>query len=147
MTLEKGKDLIQPPQSEFLAMLEKRWSQGNFLCVGLDSDPEKIPEGLSQIEFNKLVISSTHDLVCAYKPNEAFYGAQLGRGGMGALVETVSYIHANYPDIPVILDSKKNDIGNTAEQYARFVFDEVGVDGVTLNPYLGREAMSPFLER
>lgn len=140
----KRDEVLGPPKSEFVAMLEDRWSQGHFLCVGLDSDPEKIPGGLSQLEFNKLVIDSTHDLVCPLKPNEAFYVAQLRGGGVEALVETVEYIHAKYPRIPVILDSKKNDIGNTAEQYARFVFDEVGVDGVTLNPYLGKEAMTPF---
>jgi len=149
MPLERGQDLIQAPKSEFVAMLEKRWSQGHFLCVGLDSDRDKITKlyGLGQFAFNKEIVDVTNNLVCAYKPNSAFYEAQLRRGGMVALIETVKYIHDHYPGIPVILDAKKNDIGNTAEQYARFVFDEIGADGVTLNPYLGREAMTPFLER
>ena len=148
MTAETGtKERLSTPKSEFLAMLEKRWSQGLFLCVGLDSDLSKIPNGLSQYKFNKTIIDATSDLVCAFKPNSAFYEAELNRGGMKALVKTVDYIHSHYPGIPVILDAKKNDIGSTAEQYARAVFDEIGVDAVTLNPYLAKEAMMPFLER
>lgn len=144
--IRKGENLAVP-QSEFVAMLEERWSRGNLLCVGLDSDPRRIPDGLSQFEFNKRVVDVTQDLVCAYKPNSAFYEAQLGQGGMEALVQTVNYIHDSYPGIPVILDAKRADILNTNLGYIKYAFDQVKADAVTVHPYLGREALGPFLDR
>ena len=96
--------------------------------------------------FNKQIIDTTQDLVCAYKLQYAFYGA-LAEEGITALIQTVSYIHNKYPDIPVIVDAKRNDIGNTAAQYAIEIFDVYQADAVTTNPYLGYDGILPFLDR
>ena len=115
---------------------------GSLLCVGLDPDPAQMP--VSDVAaFNRAIIEATAGLVCAYKPNLAFYEA-LGERGLAALRETLAAIP---PDIPVIADGKRNDIGNTARAYARALFDELGVDAATVNPYLGGDAVEPFLER
>lgn len=136
---------------ETIKRLEKRWSKNLFICVGLDSDYTKLPHKTGDItadiyEFNKAIVDSTHDLVCAYKPNAAFYEAH---GGLGweALKKTSLYIKQNYPDIPVLLDAKRGDIGNTNEGYTASIFDELQMDGVTVSPYLGQEALEPFLQR
>jgi orotidine-5'-phosphate decarboxylase len=150
----KNYELEEVAPRSFRASLERRWQLGNFVCVGLDSQYDKIPEVVREkksveravFEFNQAVVDATHDLVCAYKPQYAFYGA-LGEAGVSALRRTIDYIHDKYPDIPVILDAKRNDIGNTSEQYAKEVFDIYGVDAVTVNPYLGKEALQPFLDR
>lgn len=123
----------------------------SLLCVGLDADLEKIPTILSRekaplFAFNKAIIDATHDLVCAYKPNSAFYEAH-GPGGVEQLKQSADYIHENYPDIPIILDAKRADIGNTNNGYTSFIFDYLGMDAVTLHPYLGKEALEPFLAR
>lgn len=139
----------------FLDLIEKKWSFGKFVCVGLDTDPKKmaLPHGgpsmslhLDMLDFNKAIVDATYDLVCAYKPQTAFYEAQ-GHNGLLMLMQTVEYINRVAPHVPVILDAKRNDIGNTAEQYANAVFDYVGVDGVTLNGYLGIGALEPFFRR
>jgi len=115
---------------------------GSLLCVGLDPDPARMP--VSDVAaFNRAIIEATAGLVCAYKPNLAFYEA-LGERGLAALRDTLAAIP---PDIPVIADGKRNDIGNTAKAYARALFDELGVDAATVNPYLGGDAVEPFLER
>jgi len=115
---------------------------GSLLCVGLDPDPAQMP--VSDVAaFNRAIIEATAGLVCAYKPNLAFYEA-LGERGLAALRDTLAAIP---PDIPVIADGKRNDIGNTARAYARALFDELGVDAATVNPYLGGDAVEPFLER
>jgi orotidine-5'-phosphate decarboxylase len=115
---------------------------GSLLCVGLDPDPAQMP--VSDVAaFNRAIIEATAEFVCAYKPNLAFYEA-LGERGLAALRETLAAIP---PDIPVIADGKRNDIGNTAKAYARALFDELGVDAATVNPYLGGDAVEPFLER
>jgi orotidine-5'-phosphate decarboxylase len=115
---------------------------GSLLCVGLDPDPAQMP--VSDVAaFNRAIIEATAGLVCAYKPNLAFYEA-LGERGLAALRDTLAAIP---PDIPVIADGKRNDIGNTAKAYARALFDELGVDAATVNPYLGGDAVEPFLER
>lgn len=142
------------PESEFVAKLENRWQLGNFVCVGLDSDFTKIPQVLkntTSVEdvmagFNQEIVDATHDLVCAYKLNAAFYEAQ-GDQGLRALARTVKHIKDNYPDIPVILDAKRADIGSTNNGYVQAAFDQLGVDAITVHPYLGREAMKPFLDR
>ena len=112
----------------------------SLLCLGLDPDPDLMPQ-TGIIEFNKAVISSTSDLVCAYKPNLAFYEA-LGSDGLAALQETVKYI----PDkIPVIGDAKRGDVGHTARAYAKALFEVLGFDAVTLNPYMGYDSIEPFV--
>lgn len=149
-----------PQKSEFTAKLEARWSKGNFVCVGLDSDCDLIPQSVKDrvgknvggslvtdvmFMFNRQIVDATQDLVCAYKPNVAFYEAQ-GKEGMQALLETISYIKRYYPDIPVILDAKRADIGNTNNGYVKSAFEILDADAITVHPYLGREAMKPFLE-
>jgi len=115
---------------------------GSLLCVGLDPDPALMPVD-DVAAFNRAIIGATSQYVCAYKPNLAFYEA-LGEKGYAALRETLAAIP---PDIPVIGDGKRGDIGNTAKAYARALFDELGFDAVTVNPYLGGDAVEPFLER
>ncbi len=140
--------------SEFMIKLENLWLKGNFVCVGLDSDFSQIPQAVrnqgsieqAMFEFNRSIIDATHDLVCAYKPNSAFYEAQ-GDQGLRALAKTIKYIKDNYLSIPVILDAKRADIGNTNDGYVKSAFDELRVDAITVNPYLGKEALKPFLDR
>jgi orotidine-5'-phosphate decarboxylase len=114
----------------------------SFLCVGLDPDPARLPER-DVAAFNRAIVEATADLVCVYKPNLAFYEA-LGLQGMEALQRTVEAIPEG---IPVIADAKRGDIGSTAQAYARALFDVYGFDAATVNPYLGGDALSPFLER
>ncbi len=114
----------------------------SLLCVGLDPDRERIPDNTGVLEFNKAIIDATADLVCAYKLNFALYEA-LGDEGLDALRQTVQYI----PDgIPAIGDAKRGDIGNTARAYARAIFDNLGFDATTVNPYLGFDSIEPFIE-
>jgi len=135
----------------FRQMLENQWDDGKFVCVGLDSEFEKIPGarvgGVVEtiLGFNRCIVQETRDLVCAYKPNVAFYEAY-GDAGWLALRETVVYIHKVAPDAPVILDAKRADIGNTNSGYVQNVFGFLDVDAVTVNPYLGAEALKPFLD-
>jgi orotidine-5'-phosphate decarboxylase len=151
----KSPDIKLSPQSEFTLKLEQRWQQGHFVCVGLDSDVRNIPaviRGRSQfieeqlVAFNAAIVDATHDLVCAFKPNAAFYEMH-GEQGHRALKKTIQYIHEQYPSIPVILDAKRADIGSTNAGYVAAVFDEFGADAVTVNPYFGKEALKPFLDR
>jgi orotidine-5'-phosphate decarboxylase len=116
-------------------------TNNSLLCVGLDPDPERMPIGVSVRDFLFGVIDATADLVCAYKPNAAFF-EQLGDEGWRTLREVVAHVPDN---IPVLLDAKRGDVGHTAAAYARALYDWVGVDGVTLNPYLGIDALEPFL--
>ncbi len=123
----------------------------SLLCIGLDPVLEKIPGYLKEdlnpfFSFNKAIIDSTHDFVCAYKPNSAFYEA-LGDKGVGELKATCDYIRIMYPEIPIIIDAKRADIGNTNDGYAAYIFDYLQSDAVTLQPYLGGEAIQPFLDR
>jgi orotidine-5'-phosphate decarboxylase len=112
----------------------------SWLCIGLDPDPELMP-GVDVLHFNKAIIEATSDLVCAYKPNLAFYEA-LGTEGLAILEKTVKYIPG---DIPVIGDGKRGDIGNTARAYARALFSVLGFDAATVNPYLGFDSIEPFI--
>lgn len=123
----------------------------SLVCVGLDSEITKIPEYIRngkhpQSTFNKAIIDATHDLVCAYKPNTAFYEAR-GKAGIEALKITCDYLKEKYPEIPIILDAKRADIGSTNEGYVKFAFDYLGADAITLHPYLGKESLKPFLDR
>jgi len=114
----------------------------SLLCVGLDPDLALMPEGVDIFEFNKAIIDATGDLVCAYKPNFAFYEA-LGSEGIDALKHTVDYIPE---DIPVIGDAKRGDIGNTAKAYAQSIFSYFDFDAATVNPYLGFDSVEPFIQ-
>lgn len=135
----------------FLDKLNNAIKKNNSLvCVGLDSDFDKLPEHLKQQEypqfaFNKAIIDETHDLVCAYKPNSAFYEAR-GEEGIKELKLTCDYINNTYPDISIILDAKRGDIGNTNNGYIKFAYEYLGVDAITLHPYLGSEALKPFFD-
>ncbi|MFC2010367.1 orotidine-5'-phosphate decarboxylase [Chloroflexota bacterium] len=114
----------------------------SLLCVGLDPDLERMPENTGVFEFNKAIIDATADLVCAYKPNIAFYEA-LGSEGLDALRRTRDYIPE---EIPVIIDAKRGDIGNTAKAYAEALFSHYNFDATTVNPYLGFDSIEPFLD-
>ena len=114
----------------------------SLLCIGLDPDPRLMPDKVGVFEFNKAIIDATADLVCAYKPNFAFYEA-LGNEGLDALRQTVKYIPDN---IPVIGDAKRGDIGNTAKAYARVIFSDFNFDATTVNPYLGFDSLEPFIQ-
>lgn len=120
----------------------------SLLCVGLDPDPASFPAhfaagdpGQALLDWGKRLIDQTADLACCYKPNSAFY-EQFGAAGWEALRQTIAAVP---PDIPVLLDAKRGDIGSTAAAYARAAFDELGADAVTLSPYLGRDSVAPFL--
>jgi len=113
----------------------------SLLCVGLDTDPALLPDKTGVYEFNKAIIDATADLVCAYKPNIAFYEAT-GTPGLEALKKTRDYIPA---EIPVIIDAKRGDIGNTAKAYARGLFEYYNFDAVTASPYLGFDSLEPFI--
>lgn len=137
----------------FKALLEAQWDAKKFLCVGLDTDFEKLPEkwrdrGVYEaiLGFNRDIIDATAAIAGSYKPNSAFYEAH-GDIGFAALRATIQYIHEIAPDAPVILDAKRADIGNTNTGYAVSAFDHLGADAITVHPYLGSEALAPFLER
>ena len=112
----------------------------SLLCIGLDPDPKLMPR-MDVFHFNREIIDATSDLVCAYKPNLAFYEA-LGLKGLRALEKTLSHIPRN---IPVIGDAKRGDIASSSEAYARALFDNFGFDAVTVNPYLGYDSIAPFI--
>lgn len=135
----------------FNRRLDETIEKRGVMCVGLDSDVEKLPERFlgaeyPQFEFNRWIINQTHDLVCAYKPNLAFYEAN-GVNGWRALEITLRYLREEYPEVITIADAKRGDIGSTSEVYARAIFDQLGFDAVTLSPYLGRDTLEPFLRR
>ncbi len=138
----------------FHQMLEDRWSCGNFVCVGLDFDFWKAPEDIKRsdrsapqvaVMFNHMIVEATKDLVCAYKPNIAFY-ERYGPTGIKALHYTIKDIRSIAPDVPVILDAKRADIGNTNAGYVASVFSYLDADAITVSPYLGAEALQPFLK-
>jgi orotidine-5'-phosphate decarboxylase len=114
----------------------------SLLCVGLDTDPKRIPEKINVFEFNRAIIDTTYDLVCAYKLNLAFYEA-MDAEGLDALKRTIKYIPDN---IPIIGDAKRGDIGNTATAYAQAIFSNLCFDATTVNPYLGFDSIEPFIQ-
>ncbi|HUN73132.1 MAG TPA: orotidine-5'-phosphate decarboxylase [Steroidobacteraceae bacterium] len=132
----------------FRLKLEEAWARsGSLVCVGLDPEVERFPPAIAAgsspiFHFNKAVIDATADLVAAFKPQFAHYAAY---GAEDQLERTIEYIHQHYPDTPVILDAKRNDIGHTAERYAIESFERYGADAVTVNPYLGLDSLEPFL--
>jgi orotidine-5'-phosphate decarboxylase len=133
----------------FSQKLQASWKAANSLvCVGLDPEPRKLPDAFRDApggiyQFNKAIVDATRDLVCAYKPQFAHYAAHSAEN---QLEHTIDYIKATCPNAIVILDSKRGDIGSTAEQYAQEAFERYGADAVTVNPYLGRDSVEPFLK-
>lgn len=130
-------------------LIENIRRKGSFLCVGLDSDPLKLPDHLGHdadavLRFNKAIVDATAPYCVAYKPNAAFYEA-MGWEGVKVLEQTVEYIRSNYPDQFIILDAKRGDIGNTSKLYARSAFEYMGVDAITVAPYMGEDSVTPFL--
>ena len=135
--------------SQFIEKLERAWDvNGSLVCVGLDPEIERFPPQVVDqaspiFQFNKAIIDATADLVCAYKPQFAHYAAYEAED---QLERTIDYIQSTYPGIPVILDSKRGDVGNTAERYAIEAFERYHADAVTVSPYLGGDSMEPFLK-
>lgn len=157
----------------FNERLRRRWQEARtLLCIGLDGEYERLPESLrgtplhgddhssaeeraaregrrveeALVTFHQAIIDATADLVCAFKPNIAFY-EQYGPSGLRALVTLIAYMQRQYPEIPVLLDAKRGDMGNTSKAYARAVFDVYHADAVTVQPYQGYDAIEPFLSR
>jgi orotidine-5'-phosphate decarboxylase len=134
---------------KFVKRLERAWNAGQtLLCVGLDPDPAKLPQHLAgadnpMFEFGRAIVDATADLVCAFKPQIAFYAAARAED---QLEMTITHIRRHYPAIPVILDAKRGDVGSTAEMYAREAFERYQADAVTVNPYLGFDSLAPFLD-
>jgi orotidine-5'-phosphate decarboxylase len=134
----------------FMEMLRGRWHEaGSLVCVGLDPEPAKFParftgDADAVFAFCRAIVDATAPFACAFKPQIAHFAAL---GAEAALARLVAHIHAAHPAIPVILDSKRGDIGSTARHYATEAFDRYRADAVTANPYLGRDAMQPFLDR
>jgi len=132
----------------FYEKLALRWRKSDSLvCVGLDPDIQKLTDAVREekyplFSFNRRIIDSTHEHVCCYKPQIAYYAA---RGAEDELEMTFEYLNKHYPDIPHILDAKRGDIGSTAAMYAMEAFDRYGADAVTVNPYLGGDTLAPFI--
>jgi orotidine-5'-phosphate decarboxylase len=129
----------------FRNIKEKR----SFLCVGLDSEPDKIPSSLLKekdpvFEFNRRIIDATHKFTVAYKPNVAFYECN-GSAGWETLEKTANYIKENYPSIFLIADAKRGDIGNTSKMYAKAFLEKMPFDAITVAPYMGEDSVTPFL--
>jgi len=134
----------------FLEKLRQAWHQNHSLvCVGLDPEPTKFPAHLRDdpdaiFEFCRAIVDATADVVCCFKPQFAHFAA---RSAEDALQRLIAHIHTKHPGVPVILDAKRGDIGSTAAFYAAEAFDRYGADAVTVNPYLGRDSLEPFLAR
>ena len=133
-------------KQELITQINKKQS---FLCVGLDTDLAKMPQHLLKeedpvFEFNKAIVDATQAYAVAYKPNLAFYEA-LGLQGWQSLEKTVQYIRKNYPEIFLIADAKRGDIGNTSKMYAKAFFENLDFDSVTVAPYMGEDSVTPFL--
>ncbi|MDT0608176.1 orotidine-5'-phosphate decarboxylase [Croceitalea rosinachiae] len=131
---------------DLVAQIKKKQS---FLCVGLDTDLDKIPQHLLKeedpiFEFNKAIIDATQEFCVAYKPNIAFYEVY-GLSGWKSLEKTITYLNANYPEQFTIADAKRGDIGNTSTRYAKAFFEELNFDSITIAPYMGKDSVEPFL--
>jgi orotidine-5'-phosphate decarboxylase len=133
----------------FHRQLERSWTaSGSMLCVGLDPDPARMPLPLDGVsgateEFCRQIIDATADLVCAFKPQIAYFASQ---GEEQALENICRYVRETYPDVTLVLDAKRGDIGSTAEHYAREAFGRYGAHAVTVNPYLGTDSVAPYFE-
>ena len=131
-------------------LFEQICRKHSFLCIGLDSERDKIPGHLKNteyplFEFNRQIIDATHDLAIAYKPNIAFYEC-LGADGWKQLELTIQHIRNNYPELFIIADAKRGDIGNTSKKYAEAFFTRLNCDALTIAPYMGSDSILPFLE-
>ena len=131
-------------------LVKEIFGKKSFLCVGLDTDINKIPDFMKGdkdaiFEFNKAIIDATAPYCVAYKPNLAFYEC-CGLDGMNALEKTVNYLHGAYPKHFIIADAKRGDIGNTSAMYAKSFFGNLNVDALTVAPYMGEDSLTPFLE-
>jgi len=139
-----------PPSSRpaFSLSLRQAWARSaSLLCVGLDPDPQRFPAHLAGrpdalLRFCTEIVDATADLVCAFKPQAAYFAAQRAEEQLEALI---AHIHVRHPGVPVILDVKRGDIGSTAEQYAREAFERYDADAVTVNPYMGFDTIEPWL--
>src|SRR3989344_9673926 len=138
---------------DFWQMIRAKWAEKKFLAIGLDTDLERIPDILKQlgarlglVGFNREIIDATKTHVCAYKLNSAFYEAH-GDEGWAALRETILYLNEQAPDVPVIYDGKRADIGNTNEGDIQSAFNNLRADAITIQPYAGRGAVQPFLDK
>lgn len=133
----------------FTEQLAHAWSsQNSMLCVGLDPDPKQFPasikgKGGAILAFCREIVDATADLVCAFKPQIAYFSAH---GAEDQLAQLIDHIHRQHPQVPVILDSKRGDIGSTAQQYAIEAFDRYQADAVTVNPYMGFDSVEPYLK-
>ena len=133
----------------FNQQLQSAWaSQGSMLCVGFDPDPKRLPPALQGkpegiFEFCREIADATADLVCAFKPQFAYFASQRAEAQLEKLIK---HLKEKYPHIPVILDSKRGDIGSTADHYAMEVFDRYGADAVTVSPYMGFDTIEPYLK-
>lgn len=147
MNSSDSADNASPPPS-FIDRLNSAWAARNsLLCVGLDPDPTRFPAHLAGrpdaiFEFCRTIVDATADLVCAFKPQIAYFASCRAEDQLEALI---AHIHAQHPGVPVILDAKRGDIGSTAEQYAVEAFARYRADAVTVNPYMGRDSLEPFL--
>ena len=134
----------------FMESLRAAWHRNNSLvCVGLDPEPSRFPKRFSDdrdavFHFCRDIVDATADLVCCFKPQIAHFAAL---GAEDALQRLIAHIHKHQPGVPVILDAKRGDIGSTAQHYASEAFDRYAADAVTVNPYLGRDSLQPFLDR
>jgi len=134
----------------FMQSLQQAWTRNDSLvCVGLDPEPAKFPAHLRDapdavFDFCRAIVDATADLVCAFKPQIAHFAALRAENTLERLI---AHIHAKHPGVPVILDAKRGDIGSTAQHYASEAFERYQADAVTLNPYLGRDSIQPFLDR
>ena len=135
-------------KNTFAQQIQSAWdSQGSMLCVGFDPDPQRLPSSLQGksegiFEFCRDIADATADLVCAFKPQFAYFASQ---GAEKQLEKLIVHLKDRYPHIPIILDSKRGDIGSTAEHYAMEAFERYGADAVTVNPYMGFDSIEPYL--
>ena len=146
-------DFVAMKRLTFLAQLSRLWQHDptRLLCVGLDPDPERLPSGLGDprepeplFRFLTGIVEATHSYCCAFKPQIAHFAAH---GWEGVLAKLIAWIHEHYPEIPVILDAKRGDIGSTAAHYATEAFVRYRADALTVNPYMGSDSLAPYWER
>ncbi len=146
--MNRSLHLAKNPGS-FRDQIEAAWaSQGSMLCLGLDPDPQRFPPSIGKgpkaiLNFCKEIADSCADLVCAFKPQFAYFASQRAED---QLEELIAHLKRSYPQIPIILDAKRGDIGSTAEHYALEAFERYGADAVTVNPYMGKDSIEPYLQ-